>query len=87
MRVCYKWLGRKKFRNGIQIFLKKFQFQTFTAAELWEILDGVSGEPVGRVMDALAKSAGFPILKVNLLQWEDNAILFEIAKVRLTSKI
>ena len=81
MRVCYKWLGRRKFRKGVQLFLQKFQFKAFEANDFWKILEDVSQEPVCEVMSALGKSRGFAVLKINLIYWENTAIVFEIVKV------
>ena len=81
MRVCYKWLGRRKFRKGVQLFLQKFQFKAFEANDFWKILEDVSQEPVCEVMSALSKSRGFAVLKINLIYWENTAIVFEIVKV------
>jgi puromycin-sensitive aminopeptidase len=56
------FLGEQVFRQGVQAYLKKYQFKNANTADLWEMLEGASQKPVGALMKAWTGQPGYPLV-------------------------
>jgi len=68
-----QYLGREPFRDGIRRYLADHLYGNTETADLWDALAEVTGEPVGRVMDAWIWQGGHPL--VNVARQGDQAAL------------
>ncbi len=59
------FLGAETFRLGVSKFLKRFSFASATTADLWLMLEAVSGLNITRIMDTWTRQMGYPVLNVS----------------------
>jgi len=59
-----QYLGRERFRDGIRRYLADHLYGSTDTTDLWRALEEVTGEPVGRVMDAWIWQGGHPLIGV-----------------------
>lgn len=64
LRMIEQFLGEGPFQQGIRRYIKKYQFQNATAAQLWGELDTASGQPVSRIAQDWFTQPGFPLITV-----------------------
>ncbi|MDO8639125.1 MAG: M1 family metallopeptidase, partial [Candidatus Daviesbacteria bacterium] len=64
LRMLWQYLGEKDFQKGLQVYLKKYSFGNASTKDLWDVLEKVSGKPVGKVMKNWTQKAGHPVVNV-----------------------
>lgn len=65
LRMIEQYLGPEVFRRGVSAYLKKHAYANTVTADLWDALEGASGEPIRTVMDSWILQGGYPIVSVN----------------------
>lgn len=55
IRMLYEYLGKEAFSQGINSYLKKFEYSNAFTEDLWESLATASGKPVKEIMDTWTK--------------------------------
>lgn len=50
IRMLHNYLGDDDFRNGMNIYLNKYQYRNAVTENLWECLEEASKKPVGNIM-------------------------------------
>ncbi|KAI5966552.1 APE2 [Candida pseudojiufengensis] len=64
LKMISRWLGEDIFIKGVSNYLKKHKWGNTQTSDLWQALSEVSGKDVVKVMDIWTKNIGFPIIKV-----------------------
>ncbi|TDJ01031.1 MAG: M1 family peptidase [Deltaproteobacteria bacterium] len=64
VRMLERWLGSSVFRRGVRRYIRRHRESNARAADLWQALEQVSGEPVGSVAKAWIERPGFPLVSV-----------------------
>ncbi|KAF4666928.1 hypothetical protein FOL46_002793 [Perkinsus olseni] len=64
VRLLWSFVGGKKFREALQLYMRKHQYGNATTEDLWEAVEDVSGQPVKEMMDSWTDQMGYPVLKV-----------------------
>ncbi len=62
LRMIENYVGEEKFRDGIRIYLKKYQYGNAMGSDLWSCIEEASGMPVSRIMEAWIKRKGYPFI-------------------------
>jgi alanyl aminopeptidase len=58
------YLGPETFQKGVRAYLKAHAFGNATAADLWQALDGASGQNVSAAMATFTDQPGVPLVRV-----------------------
>nr|MDQ2729199.1 ERAP1-like C-terminal domain-containing protein [Actinomycetota bacterium] len=66
LRMLEQYLGAEVFRKGISRYLHTHAHGNTETADLWNALEGVSGEPVRQTMDSWILQGGYPLVTVDL---------------------
>ena len=68
LRMLEQFLGPELFRQGVSIFLAKFQYSNAVTADLWAAMEEVSegGLDIRGIMDTWTRQMGYPVLQVSL---------------------
>ncbi|HXV65979.1 MAG TPA: M1 family metallopeptidase [Nitrosopumilaceae archaeon] len=64
LRMLEKFVGSKKFRDGLHLYLTKHKYQNATGHDLWVAIGKVSKKPVKSMMNSWIRQVGFPLLDV-----------------------
>jgi len=64
LRMLWKYLGEKDFRDGLRFYLKKHAYSNASTEDLWRALEEVSGKPVGKIMANWTSKPGHPLVTV-----------------------
>lgn len=64
VRMLERWLGSSPFRRGVRRYIRRHRESNARAADLWQALEEVSGQPVGPVARAWIERPGFPLVSV-----------------------
>ena len=64
LRMLWKYLGEKDFRDGLRHYLKRHQYGNASTEDLWKALEEVSGKPVGKIMANWTSKSGHPLIRV-----------------------
>jgi aminopeptidase N/puromycin-sensitive aminopeptidase len=64
-RMVEEWLGSDVFRDALNAFVRSRAYEPVSGEELWNQLTAASGQPVDRVLMALATRPGVPVLAVD----------------------
>lgn len=64
LRMLWKYLGEKDFRDGLRHYLKKHAYSNAKTEDLWQALEEVSGKPVGKIMKNWTSKPGHPLVRV-----------------------
>ncbi len=80
LRMIEQFLGEAVFRDGIRRYMKQYQYQNATAADLWSILEEVSGQPVSAITKDWFTRPGFPL--VTFSATDKNLGQFEVIQKR-----
>ena len=51
-------------RKGLNIYLKRFQYQNTITSDLWQALEEASGQPVAKIFNTWTYQQGYPIIIV-----------------------
>ena len=60
------WLGREKFRKGVQLYLKQHSWGNATAAEFEAGISAAAGRDIAPAFDSFLNQPGFPEVSVTL---------------------
>jgi aminopeptidase 2 len=75
IRMLANYLGADKFRDGLRVYLNKYQYKNATTQDLWDVLADVSGKDVSLMMESWTRIQGYPI--VSLERRDSNLLLLE----------
>lgn len=64
IRMLVDYIGDEKFRKGMHLYLKKFQYKNAATDDLWNALQEASDKPVNEVMSTWTKQMGYPLITV-----------------------
>ena len=62
LRMLEQYLGPDTFRDGIRAYLKKHSYANTVTTDLWDALEGASGEPVRDIMNTWILQGGHPLI-------------------------
>src|SRR5262249_50427395 len=65
LRMLERWLGADAFRAGVRHYLARYQLSNTETTDLWDALEEATGKPVRRIMDTWIFQPGFPVVRVN----------------------
>jgi puromycin-sensitive aminopeptidase len=61
-RMLELYLTEPVFRKGLGVYLKRYAYSNARTADLWTVLEEVSGKPVKAIMASFTKQDGYPVL-------------------------
>jgi puromycin-sensitive aminopeptidase len=64
LRMLEQYLGAKAFRAGINLYLKKHEFDNTETTDLWDAIEEASQQPARALMDTWVFQPGYPLLSV-----------------------
>jgi len=64
LRMLEQYLGAEVFRDGVRHYLQAHAYGNTVTADLWNALEGVSGEPVRAMADSWILQGGHPLVTV-----------------------
>lgn len=64
LRMLEQYLGRERFREGVQLYLRRHREQAATAEDLWCALSEVADQPIGKIVEPWTLQTGFPLVRV-----------------------
>ncbi len=64
IQMLATFLGEEVFRDGLRFYLKKHAYKNAQTKDLWEALEEVSQQPVGKIMHNWTQKPGYPVLQV-----------------------
>jgi puromycin-sensitive aminopeptidase len=70
LRMLERWLGADAFRAGVRHYLARYRLANTETTDLWDALEEATGKPVRRIMDTWIFQPGFPVVRVNSGQIE-----------------
>ncbi|KAF5566748.1 aminopeptidase 2 [Fusarium phyllophilum] len=65
LRMVLNNLGDTKFFDGLNLYLRRHQFQCTESDDLWKAWEEVTGEVMAASMGVWTKEAGFPVVRVS----------------------
>jgi len=65
LKMLEQYLGEEVFRDGIRHYLAAHAYANTVTRDLWDSLEAVSGQPVGRIMDTWILQGGHPTVTVS----------------------
>ncbi|CAH1105398.1 unnamed protein product [Psylliodes chrysocephalus] len=71
IRMLFHFIGNEKFREGMSLYLKRYQYGNTSTEDLWNALEEASKEPVAKIMSTWTKQMGFPLIKVETTSISD----------------
>jgi len=63
LRVVQGYIGKEDLRNGLQHYLKTFEYANAASHNLWEALEETSGKPVTALMKSWIEQPGHPLVQ------------------------
>ncbi|HUI48602.1 MAG TPA: M1 family aminopeptidase [Acidimicrobiia bacterium] len=76
LRMLERWLGADAFRAGVRHYLDRYQLANTETTDLWDALEEATGKPVRRIMDTWIFQPGFPIVRVEEHQLEQQRFMY-----------
>jgi aminopeptidase N len=64
LRQVEGYVGRDAFREGLGLYLRKYQYGCAASRDLWDAIEEVSAKPVSAMMSNWIGQPGFPIVTV-----------------------
>jgi puromycin-sensitive aminopeptidase len=64
LRMLEQYLGAEMFRAGINLYLKKHEFDNTETTDLWDAIEESSRQPARALMDTWVFQPGYPLLSV-----------------------
>ena len=64
LRMIEQFLGETVFREGIRLYMKRFQYRNAAASDLWAALEEASGRPLAKIAKHWFVRPGFPLIKI-----------------------
>ena len=83
IRMLEQFLGPEAFRRGIRRYLSRHQYGNARTIDLWDAMDGASGQPVAAMMDTWVKQTGYPVIDVHIA-CGDEAVEITASQQRFT---
>jgi puromycin-sensitive aminopeptidase len=80
LRMLERWLGADAFRAGVRHYLARYQLANTETTDLWDALEEATGKPVRRIMDTWIFQPGFPVVRVNEGQIEQQRFSYSDAE-------
>ncbi|KAK2727021.1 puromycin-sensitive aminopeptidase-like [Artemia franciscana] len=68
INMIHNFIGDEFFRNGMNMYLRKFAYKNSKTEDLWEALGEASSLPVKSVMSTWTRQMGFPLISVSIKQ-------------------
>ena len=65
LRMLEQYLGPETFRKGISHYLTTHAYGNTDTGDLWDAIEGISGEPVRLIMDSWIFQGGYPLVSVD----------------------
>jgi aminopeptidase N len=62
LRQVEGYVGNQAFREGLGLYLKKYQYRCASSRDLWDALEEVSAKPVSQMMSNWIGQPGFPMV-------------------------
>jgi len=62
LRQVEGYVGSKAFRDGLGLYLNKFQYRCASSRDMWDALEEVSAQPVSKMMSNWIRQPGFPMV-------------------------
>ncbi|XP_070156779.1 puromycin-sensitive aminopeptidase [Polyergus mexicanus] len=75
IRMLHAYIGDADFRKGMNLYLERHSYANAETEDLWAALEEASNKAVRRVMSSWTKRQGFPVVKVDHHQKDENRIL------------
>lgn len=66
LRMIEQFLGESVFREGIRLYIKRFQYQNARASDLWKTLEESSGQVLAKIAEDWFTRPGFPLIKITV---------------------
>jgi puromycin-sensitive aminopeptidase len=66
VRMLEQYLGEGAFRAGIRQYITDHAYGNTETTDLWDAIEGATGEPVRRIMDSWIFQGGHPIISLEL---------------------
>jgi aminopeptidase N len=64
LRQVESYVGKDAFREGLRLYLRKYQYGCASSRDLWDALEEVSAKPVSAMMSNWIGQPGFPVVTV-----------------------
>ena len=64
LRMLEQYLGAETFRAGINLYLKRHEFDNTETTDLWDAIEEASRQPARTLMDSWVFQPGYPLLSV-----------------------
>ena len=64
LRQVEGYVGKEAFREGLRLYLRKYQYLCASSRDLWDALEAVSAKPVSKMMSNWVGQPGFPMVSV-----------------------
>ncbi|MBI2641497.1 M1 family metallopeptidase [Candidatus Roizmanbacteria bacterium] len=64
LRMIDEYLEFKKYREGLRLYIHKYQYANAQANDLWESLQLASNKPIKEIMKRFIMQKGFPLVNV-----------------------
>jgi len=64
LRQIQGYIGDEKFREGLQRYLKTYEYENAASHHLWESFEKVSNRPISAMMRSWIEQPGFPVVEV-----------------------
>ncbi|MBY0402139.1 M1 family metallopeptidase, partial [Myxococcota bacterium] len=64
LRMLENYLGSERFREGVQLYLRRHRERAATASDLWSALAEVCDEPIEKIVAPWMLQTGFPLVHV-----------------------
>lgn len=82
IRQLAEFLGLEKFRNGLRIYLKRFEYSNAETTDLWTALSESSGMDVNALMTSWTKQTGYPVVQVKETTWSPEKAVLTLSQER-----
>lgn len=66
LRMLQQFIGEEPFREGINHYLRKHSYANTETGDLWDAIEGVTGQPARRLMDSWIWQPGHPIVTASV---------------------
>ena len=64
IRMLAVYLGKDKFKEGLQYYMKKHKYENTHTVDLWSAFEKVSKKPVKKIMQNWTGKMGYPLLTI-----------------------
>jgi tricorn protease interacting factor F2/3 len=65
LRQVQGYIGDENFKNGLQHYLKTFEYGCAASHDLWQSFEDISNQPVSAMMKSWIEQPGFPMIAVS----------------------